>query len=144
MTADLPKMTDAKSSEYILNDGLWYDLQPVGLVFGLRGKLRPDGPFLAMLSEFWSWLLNADRLVAIGYSFGDEHINALIEDWIESRNGCVLEIVDPSTPKSRFDCGGSTPYFIRAALEYKNRESMGCPGYPGRWVRVVRTLNFIG
>jgi len=144
VTADLPKMTDVKSSEYILNDGLWYDLQPVGFVFGLRGKLRPDGPFLAMLSEFWSWLLNADRLVAIGYSFGDEHINALIEDWIESRNGCVLEIVDPSTPKSRFDCGGSTPYFIRAALEYKNRESMGCPGYPGRWVRVVRTLNFIG
>lgn len=142
VTADLPKMTDVKSSEYILNDGLWHDLQPVGLVFGLRGKLRPDGPFLAMLSEFWSWLLNADRLVAIGYSFGDEHINALIEDWIESRNGCVLEIVDPSTPKSRSDCKGSTSDFIRAALEYKNRESMGCPGYPGRWGSACPVFEF--
>ena len=142
VTADLPKMTDVKSSEYILNDGLWHDLQPVGLVFGLRGKLRPDGPFLAMLSEFWSWLLNADRLVAIGYSFGDEHINALIEDWIESRNGCVLEIVDPSVPKSRSDCKGSTSDFIRAALEYKNRESMGCPGYPGRWGSVCPVFEF--
>lgn len=65
--------------------------------------------------------------------FWHEHINALIEDWIESRSGCVLEIVDPSTPKSRSDCKGSTSDFIRAALEYKNRESMGCPGYPGRW-----------
>ena len=86
-----------------------------------------------MLVEFWNWLLEADRLIVVGYSFGDEHINTLVEDWIESREGAILEVVDPGVPNSRFDCSGSTPYFIRAALEYKNHESTGCPGYPPGW-----------
>lgn len=128
-----PRMTNREDDDYFLYDGLGWDLQPVGLVFGLRGKLRPDGPFLAMLVEFWNWLLEADRLIVVGYSFGDEHINTLVEDWIESREGAILEVVDPGVPNSRFDCSGSTPYFIRAALEYKNHESTGCPGYPPGW-----------
>ena len=110
-----------------------YDLQPPGLIFGVRNKLRPDGPFMAMLHEFWTWLEGADRLVIIGYSFRDEHINNLIEDWITTRIGAVLEIVDPSIPKSWLYRSHSTPNFVSQALDFHKHEAPGCPAYPSSW-----------
>jgi len=53
----------------------------LALVFGQRGKLRSNGPFLAMLREFDSFLSSTEHLVVIGYSFRDDHINAVIRRW---------------------------------------------------------------
>ena len=141
---DEPRMVRIQSrEEWSVNRGLDdRSLQPLGLVFGLRGKLRPDGPFLAMLVEFWNWLLAAERLVVVGYSFRDEHINKLIEDWIGVRKGCVVEIVDPCVPETSFECDRTVPEFIHAALQYKNNEARGCAYFPSMWKGACPVFEF--
>lgn len=66
------------------------------LVFGLRGKLRAAGPFLAMLREFDAFLSQTDELVVVGYSFRDGHINASIRRWLSHNKDAALTIIDPA------------------------------------------------
>jgi hypothetical protein len=65
------------------------------IVFGARGKMRAEGPFLAMLRSFDDMLRDADRLVVVGYSFRDDHINVAIRRWVNSGPGKVMVVVDP-------------------------------------------------
>ncbi|WP_208748665.1 SIR2 family protein [Arthrobacter sp. PM3] len=67
-----------------------------GVVFGARGKLRADGPFLSMLREFENMLTRADRLLVVGYSFRDAHINVALTRWINSSPLRNLTIIDPA------------------------------------------------
>jgi hypothetical protein len=57
------------------------DERPPVVLFGQRGKLREEGPFLSLLAEFELALSEASRLIAIGYSFRDPHINTVITRW---------------------------------------------------------------
>jgi len=66
------------------------------LVFGTRGKLRAEGPFLAMLRAFDAFLSTADRLLVVGYSFRDEHINTAIRRWINVGTDRRLVVIDPN------------------------------------------------
>ena len=66
------------------------------LVFGTRGKLRAEGPFLAMLRAFDDFLSSADRLLVVGYSFRDEHINTAIRRWINLGPNRRLAVIDPN------------------------------------------------
>jgi hypothetical protein len=52
------------------------------LIFGGRNKLTAEGPFLDLLAEFRNRVREAQTLIVIGYSFGDDHINQLISDWL--------------------------------------------------------------
>jgi hypothetical protein len=61
-------------------------VEPPAVIFGAGNKLRPDGPFLDMFVEFKQLLSRAARLIVIGYSGGDAHVNTLIRDWISTRN----------------------------------------------------------
>jgi hypothetical protein len=67
-----------------------------GVVFGARGKLRADGPFLSMLREFENMLARADRLLVVGYSFRDAHINVALSRWINSSPLRNITIIDPA------------------------------------------------
>lgn len=67
-----------------------------GVVFGARGKLRADGPFLSMLREFDNMLARADRLLVVGYSFRDDHINVALARWINAVPVRDLTVIDPS------------------------------------------------
>jgi hypothetical protein len=67
-----------------------------GLVFGSRSKLRPDGPFLALLRAFSDALAGADVVTVIGYSFRDAHINNELTTWINADSTRKLRIIDPS------------------------------------------------
>lgn len=72
------------------------------IVFGQRGKLRTEGPFLGLLAELESLMGKAKHLVVIGYSFRDEHVNELIQRWtLEDRERTIL-VVDPGWP-ARFN-----------------------------------------
>lgn len=54
------------------------------IVFGGHNKMRSDGPYLSML---WAWrtaLSKANTLVIVGYSFSDDHINLLIDEWLSA------------------------------------------------------------
>lgn len=65
------------------------------MIFGARQKLRADGPFLAMLFEFSRWISAAEHLVIVGYSFRDDHINVILNEWVASRPQARLSIIDP-------------------------------------------------
>jgi len=66
------------------------------LIFGLGTKLRSDGPFMPMLNAFAEMLRESDRLVVIGYSFRDEHVNTALRQWTYQGHRDGLVVIDPS------------------------------------------------
>jgi SIR2-like domain len=71
------------------------------VLFGQRGKLREEGPFLSLLAEFELALAKADRLVVMGYSFRDPHINTVIRRWTRGDLTRTMVVVDPNFPDNR-------------------------------------------
>jgi hypothetical protein len=71
-----------------------------GVVFGQRGKLRAQGPFLGLLSELEKMMSHAQRLLIIGYSFRDGHVNELIQRWTFEDIRRSIVVVDPHWPES--------------------------------------------
>jgi hypothetical protein len=69
------------------------------VVFGQRGKLRAEGPFLSLLGEFETCLVQSDRLIVIGYSFRDEHINEALRQWCGADPARTIVLVDPFLPE---------------------------------------------
>jgi NAD-dependent SIR2 family protein deacetylase len=65
------------------------------LIFGGINKLRADGPYLEMLMEWRAHLDQCDHLVVIGYSFRDDHVNAIIDRWHRKDTKKRITIVDP-------------------------------------------------
>jgi hypothetical protein len=76
------------------------DHRQPAVLFGQRGKLRAEGPFLSLLAEFERFLADAAELIVVGYSFRDEHINETIRHWTAEDSGRTITIVDPSFPES--------------------------------------------
>jgi len=75
-----------------------YSRRPPGLIFGQRGRLRSEGPFLAMLLEFARALESTDRIIIVGYSLRDTHINSVIRTWYTRKPGRRVTLVDPGLP----------------------------------------------
>ena len=48
------------------------------IIFGTDYKLQYTDPFLFFAYEFRRWTLEAKLIIAIGYGFGDEHINGIL------------------------------------------------------------------
>jgi hypothetical protein len=95
---ELPLRVVAKSSEPESDEG-----EPV-LAFGSRNKLKPEGPFLSLLSEFEDKLADSDHLIVVGYSFRDDHINEVIVRWTREDKERRISLIDPSpgdAPRSR-------------------------------------------
>ena len=82
--------SDAPSS--ILEDDL-------ALIFGSTYKLQYVDPFLFLAYELRRWTLDEARvIVAIGYGFGDEHINGILQQSLrESSDRRLLAVVAPGT-----------------------------------------------
>lgn len=68
------------------------------LIFGQGAKLRAEGPFLALLAEFERQLASASRLIVIGYSFRDDHVNEIVRRWMAEDADHKLLVVDPGWP----------------------------------------------
>lgn len=64
------------------------------IVVGDREKLATDGPTLALLNAAVEALQRSQRLVVVGYSFSDAHINAMIRDWMSADSSRTIAIVD--------------------------------------------------
>jgi hypothetical protein len=58
--------------------------------------LVASGPFLSLLLEFERLLESATRLIIIGYSFRDDHVNEVIRRWLADDASRTITIVDPS------------------------------------------------
>jgi hypothetical protein len=73
----------------------------LGVIFGTGQKLQSEGPFLDILQEFRRRLHEHRRLIVIGYSFGDSHINYQIREWLEGVDGRKILII--GGPKETFE-----------------------------------------
>jgi hypothetical protein len=69
------------------------------IVFGRRDKLRAEGPFLSLLAELEAHLRQVRRLIIVGYSFRDEHINEVIKRWTAEDDANHLLVIDPGFPE---------------------------------------------
>lgn len=71
------------------------------VIFGAGNKLRPDGPYLDLYQEFRGALQQARRVVIIGYSFSDEHVNELLRRWVTSSRSYRVMRVSLFEPGAR-------------------------------------------
>ena len=69
------------------------------LVFGQRGKLQAEGPFLSLLAEFEAALAESDRLIVVGYSFRDTHVNDIVRRWTRADKTRTIVLVDPNATR---------------------------------------------
>lgn len=71
------------------------------IIFGTTYKLQYVDPFLFFAYEFRRWTLSAAKvIIALGYGFGDEHINGILAQALKSNSSTkVLAITGPKDPK---------------------------------------------
>ncbi len=93
------------------------DTRPPAVVFGQRGKLRAQGPFLSLLAEFESQLAAADQLIVIGYSFRDDHVNEVIRRWTAEDINRNIVVIDPGWPSTWRPAMGAPDDFRRSLTQ---------------------------
>ncbi len=70
-------------------------------VLGGKDKVKPDWGTNAvpeLLELFVSRLSSVERLISIGYSFRDQHINEVLANWLNRNAAHRLTVVDPFAP----------------------------------------------
>lgn len=70
------------------------------VVLGPGNKLQYDDPFLTLFYEFHRAVRQVQVCVIIGYSYGDPHINFLLDQVLDA-GGSLLD-VNPGTPSGRY------------------------------------------
>ncbi len=70
-------------------------ISEAAIIFGTSYKLEYRDPFLFLTYEFRRWTLESRIIVAIGYGFGDEHINKIIQQALNSDAKRILLVVMP-------------------------------------------------
>lgn len=89
------------------------------IVIGDREKLETDGPTLPLMRAFEESLHRASNLVVVGYSFGDEHVNTVVRNWLAADGSRTIVILDPKWRSSdRFVIGPDTNLSMRDALGF--------------------------
>lgn len=68
------------------------------MVIGDREKLETDGPTLALMHACEEVLTRASRLVVVGYSFRDRHVDTVIRNWLLADASRTITILDPGWP----------------------------------------------
>jgi len=103
----------------------------LAVVFGQRGKLRSTGPFLGMLKAFHDFLEETQHLVIVGYSFRDDHINASIRRWINSKPDTEITIIDPAINSTNAFGQHEVPFLqelVRSRADYGPTGPTPLPG----------------
>lgn len=84
------------------------------LIFGTNYKLQYIDPYLFSAYEFRKYSLEAKLIITIGYGFGDEHINSILNQALKSDSQRKLLCVGI----------GITAEKINKALSYKDNEQI--------------------
>lgn len=100
-------------------------IQEAAIIFGTVYKLQYIDPFLFFAYEFRRWTLEARLIVAIGYGFGDDHINGMIKQSLNSRPECLLLCVSPSSTDERRQ-------WVADTLGVKNVSQIHCRPYSAK------------
>ena len=70
------------------------------LIFGTAHKLSAREPFLTLAYHFAQRVLKTDILAIVGYSFGDEHVNQIIEQGLKKNGRLRIIVVSPRAQDS--------------------------------------------
>jgi hypothetical protein len=70
------------------------------LIFGTAHKLSAREPFLTLAYHFSQRVLKAKVLAIVGYSFGDEHVNQIIEQGMKKNSGLRVIVVAPDAQRA--------------------------------------------
>lgn len=105
-------------------------------VIGDREKLATDGPTLTLLRAFEESLHRASHLLVVGYSFGDEHVNTVVRNWMNADPRRTVTIVDPGWSNHRQVIRADTEMSFKDALVYTAGLSLKMT--PGRIVVVTK------
>jgi hypothetical protein len=124
-----PSANDLMLSRVVVGVGLPPGQLPC-VIFGRREKLRSEGPFLDLRAAFANKLRTASHLVVVGYSFGDEHVNELVRQWIDSDSSRKLVVVDPRFPAQRLR--GDTGFQAQLLSELRVRDPLKGTGLSSR------------
>jgi hypothetical protein len=85
---------------YDEDDILTYSADPssiedAAIIFGTSYKFQYKDPFLFLAYEFRRWTLASRLILCIGYGFGDEHINQIIQQALNQSARRLLLAVAP-------------------------------------------------
>ncbi len=70
------------------------------LILGPESKMQPDDPFITLLYEFHVAIYQAKVCVIIGYGYGDEHINKMLDKALD--NGLAILDINIGGPNNRY------------------------------------------
>lgn len=70
------------------------------LIFGTAHKLSAREPFLTLAYHFAQRLLKTEILAIVGYSFGDEHVNEIVEQGVKKNARLRIVVVSPHAKES--------------------------------------------
>lgn len=91
--------------------------KPVPAIIAGTAKLTATGPFMDLLVRFRQEVMESDRLVIVGYSFRDAHVNAVVRGFINMRyTPSAVSIVDPYLAIPRYEPDGSLLSQLEAAV----------------------------
>jgi hypothetical protein len=88
------------------------------IVIGDREKLETDGPTLPLMRAFEESLYRAQNLVVVGYSFGDEHVNTVIRNWLIADDARTITVLDPNWRGGRFAIGHEAELSMADTIRY--------------------------
>jgi len=100
-------------------------IQDAAIIFGTTYKLQYLDPFLFFAYEFRRWTLESRLIIAVGYGFGDEHINGMIKQSLNSSSECLLLCVSPSSKEDKRQV-------IADTLGVKNSNQIHCRPYSAK------------
>jgi len=69
------------------------------IIFGIAHKLSAREPFLTLAYHFSQAVLDTNVLAIVGYSFGDEYVNQIIEQGLKKNSRLRLVLVSPNADK---------------------------------------------
>jgi hypothetical protein len=95
----------------------WVRESPL-IVIGDREKLETDGPTLPLMRAFEESLHRAQNLVVVGYSFGDEHVNTVIRNWLIADDARTITVLDPNWRGGRFAIGHEAELSMADTIRY--------------------------
>lgn len=75
---------DQKKNLIVTDEPAKIKPEQLGIIFGTDYKLQYTDPFLFFVYQFRQWTLEAKLIIAIGYGFGDEHINGILGQALEN------------------------------------------------------------
>jgi hypothetical protein len=105
------------------------DDDKAAIIFGTSIKLQYRDPFLFLVYEFRKWILECKLLICVGYSFGDEHINKIIQQALSLNKERLLLSISPFKDSDSKESVRKQQEEVARMLNHRNTEQIACRSF---------------